>query len=531
MFRTYKFEGVSALTLSNTLRQGAKPNAGGPRRETHPAVCVVCGTNTTVPFIPRPNQAVYCPDCFRSQNRQEASAHPVSAEQEARLAAVFPDMTIMPTTRAALAEMEIKDPTPIQIATIPALLAGKDVIGQARTGSGKTLAFAIPIVEGADPSQRGVQALVLVPTRELAMQVAEVIRSLAKRRSLTVTLLYGGRSLIPESRVLRGGAQIVIGTPGRTLDHLRRGGLILKNLKMFVLDEADEMLDQGFQHDVEAILEATPVARQMALFSATLPTWVAKTAHKYLHNPESVAVDAGGAAPPEIEHKIYEIDKSHKIAALRTYLDKRTGPILIFGRTKHGVQKLATQLVDLGYPVDSLQGNLSQNARETVMRGFRSGKVPILVATNVAARGLDVKGIEQVINFDLPDSESHFTHRTGRTGRMGQQGEAITFITWEDGKKWREIERALGRKFPREIWPGSTSQLDRPGFGGGAAPRRNAGAFGPRRNAGGSASRGNAGGPGAPRSPSSANRGAWQRPGAPRPAPSRQDGNGRAPQR
>ena len=504
------------MTLSNTLRHGAKPNAGTPRRDTHPAVCITCGANTTVPFIPRPNQAVYCPDCFRSQNRQQASANPVSPEDQAHLAAIFPDMTLMATTRAALGEMGIKDPTPIQVATIPAMLAGKDVIGQARTGSGKTLAFAIPMVEGADPFRRGVQALVLVPTRELAIQVAEVVRGLAKRRSLTVTLLYGGRSLIPESKVLRGGAQIVIGTPGRTLDHLRRGGLILKNLKMFVLDEADEMLDQGFQHDVEAILEAAPVARQMALFSATIPDWVAKTAHKHLHNPEMVAVDADGTAPPEIEHKVFEIDKSHKIDALRTYLDKRSGPILIFGRTKHGVQKLATQLENLGYPVDSLQGNLSQNARETVMRGFRSGKVPILVATNVAARGLDIKGIEQVINFDLPDSESHFTHRTGRTGRMGQQGEAITFITWEDGKKWREIERALGRKFQREVWPGSTSQLDRPGPSGGSGPRRPAMT--------------NRGGSGAPRRPSSAN-GAWRRPGAPSRPAARPTGNGRAPQR
>ena len=448
------------MTSSTTLRRGAKSNASGPRRDAHPAVCMACGCNTTVPFIPRPNQAVYCPSCFRLQKRQNPSARQVNSVDHASHADVFPELTLLPTTRMVLSEMGIKDPTPIQVATIPAMLAGKDVIGQARTGSGKTLAFAIPMVEQADASRRGVQALVLVPTRELAIQVAEVVRGLAKRRSLSVTLLYGGRSLIPESKVLRSGAQIVIGTPGRTLDHLRRGGLILKNLNLFVLDEADEMLDQGFQHDVEAILDAAPVARQMALFSATLPGWVATTAHKHLHNPETVSVDSDGDAPPEIEHKIFEIDKSHKIGALRTYLDKRTGPILIFGRTKHGVKKLATQLEGLGYPVNALQGNLSQNAREEVMRGFRSGKVPILVATNVAARGLDIKGIEQVINYDLPDSESHFTHRTGRTGRMGQPGEAITFITWEDHKKWREIERALGRRFKRELWPGTTRQLD-----------------------------------------------------------------------
>ena len=514
------------MTSSTTLRRGAKSNAGAPSRESHPAVCTACGAKTTVPFIPRPNQAIYCQSCFRLQNRQNPGASMVDPVANARYADVFPDMTLMPTTRVALGEMGIKDPTPIQVATIPAMLAGKDVIGQARTGSGKTLAFAIPMVEGADPSRRGVQALVLVPTRELAIQVAEVVRSLAKRRALTVTLLYGGRSLIPESKILRGGAQIVIGTPGRTLDHLKRGGLILKNLKLFVLDEADEMLDQGFQHDVEAILEAAPVARQMALFSATLPGWVAKTAHKHLHDPQTVSVDSDGDVPPEIEHKIYEIDKSHKIGALRTLLDKRSGPILIFGRTKHGVKKLATQLEGFGYPVDALQGNLSQNAREQVMRSFRSGKVPILVATNVAARGLDVKGIEQVINFDLPDSELHFTHRTGRTGRMGEQGQAITFITWEDAKKWREIERALGRRFPREVWPGSTSQLDRPGPSDGSGSRRpataNRGGFsgGQRRPSPGNGNRnGNDGG-------------AWRRPGGPRPAARPAgDNRGRAPQR
>jgi superfamily II DNA/RNA helicase len=203
---------------------------------------------------------------------------------------------------------------------------------------------------------------------------------------------------------------------------------------------------------------------------------------------------------------------------LRTYLDKRTGPILIFGNTKHGVKKLATQLEGLGYPVDSLQGNLSQNAREQVMRGFRSGKVPILVATNVAARGLDIKGIEQVINFDLPDSGLHFTHRTGRTGRMGQQGEAITFITSADGKKWREIERALGRKFPREVWPGSTSQLDRPGPSG---------SFGGRRPA--MVNHGNAGGQRRPLPGSGS--GAWRRPSAPRRTVRPMgDDRGRAPQ-
>jgi ATP-dependent RNA helicase DeaD len=311
------------------------------------------------------------------------------------------------------------------------------------------------MIEQCEPSRQAVQALVLVPTRELAIQVASVTQELANRQQLTVMLLYGGRSLAPEVKALRGGAQVVIGTPGRTLDHIRRGSLVLKDLKVFVLDEADEMLDRGFAHDVEAILAATPRERQTALFSATMPVWVAKTAHKHLRDPQTVAVDADVQVPPEIEHIAYEIDKAQKLDALRTLLDRHGGPILVFGRTKHGVKKLAKQLAGFDYPVDALHGNLSQNARERVMERFRSGKVPILVATNVAARGLDIQGIDQVINFDLPDSELLFTHRTGRTGRMGRHGEAITFITPEDSKKWREIERALGRRFPLQAWPGS----------------------------------------------------------------------------
>ena len=379
----------------------------------------------------------------------------------------------MPTTRAALAEMGITAPTPIQKATIPDLQAGHDVIGQARTGSGKTLAFTIPMIERCEPSRRAVQALVLVPTRELAIQVAGIAQGLAKRRSLTVTLLYGGRSLGPETKALHSGTQVVIGTPGRTLDHIRRGSLVLRELKVFVLDEADEMLDRGFAHDVEAILAATPRERQTALFSATMPDWVAKTAHEHLRNPQTLAVDADVQAPPEIEHIAYEMDKGQKLEALRTLLDRNGGPIIVFGRTKHGVKKLATRLATLGYPVGALQGNLSQNARERVMEQFRSGKVPILVATNVAARGLDFQGIDQVINYDLPDSELLFTHRTGRTGRMGRHGEAITFITADDSKKWREIERALGRRIPRQAWPGTTnrSPQSKP-MGAGAQPHQ-----------------------------------------------------------
>ena len=366
------------------------------------------------------------------------------------LDSVFPGMALRAATRQAIARMGISGPTPIQEKSIPHLLEGRDLIGQARTGSGKTLAFAVPMVEKCDPSVRRIQALVLVPTRELAIQVAEVTEALASSRRLRVTLLYGGRSLVPERAALRNGAHIIIATPGRTLDHIRQGTLDLRSVRFMVLDEADEMLDRGFAHDVETILGETPSERQTALLSATMPDWVARTAAKHLDDPVTVEVDADLQSLPTVDHLVYNVQKSDKIEVLQDLLNQRSGaPVIVFGRTKHGVKRLAKQLDGMGFPVGALQGNLSQNARERVMKEFRSGDAPILVATNVAARGLDIEGIEQVINYDLPDTELLFTHRVGRTGRMGRSGEAVTFITPDEERKWREIERGLGRRFKR----------------------------------------------------------------------------------
>lgn len=354
--------------------------------------------------------------------------------------------------------MGIEVPTPIQSQAIPALLEGRDVIGQARTGSGKTLAFGIPIVERCDPNLRGVQALILTPTRELAIQVAGVLSQAAEARHLWVTLIYGGRPLPPEREELLNGAQIVVGTPGRVLDHLWNGNLPTQDLRILVLDEGDEMLDQGFAPDIERILSMMPRQRQTALFSATVPQWVTKMASSHLSNPVTVRVDVENGVPPEIEQVVYEVHPEAKFGALCTLLDLRgEDPILVFGRTKVGVERLARDLKRKGYPVAALQGNLDQGARERIMAGFRSGAVPILVATNVAARGLDVSGIEAVINYELPESAELFTHRAGRTGRMGREGVAITFVTPEDAYKFRQIERTLNGRLPRQPWPGSGS--------------------------------------------------------------------------
>jgi ATP-dependent RNA helicase DeaD len=370
----------------------------------------------------------------------------------------FSEYALRQASREALVEMGITTPTPIQTATLAPLLAGRDVIGQARTGSGKTLAFALPLLERVQREQAGqgpgVQALVLVPTRELAVQVAGVIQALAGPGGPRVVLVYGGRPHAGQAAALRNGARIVVGTPGRTLDHLRQRTLSLRAVRYLVLDEADEMLDRGFAPDVEQILSYAPRERQTALFSATLANWVQGIAAKHLRDPFTVRVDpAPEQAAPSVEQLVYEVPDGQKQAVLETLLDRRgDGSVVVFGRTKHGVKKLGTKLAAKGFPIAMLQGNLSQNARDRAMEAFRAGKAPILVATNVAARGIDVTSIEQVINYELPESAELFMHRTGRTGRMGRQGEAITLLSPSEAEQWRKLERDLGRKLPRRPW-------------------------------------------------------------------------------
>lgn len=356
----------------------------------------------------------------------------------------------------ALGDMEIVTPTPIQSEVLPLLLDGRDVIGQARTGSGKTLAFALPLVEVIDVRLKAVQALVLTPTRELAVQVASVVETLGQERGVKTLMISGGRAFGPQRDELRRGVHVVVGTPGRVLDLLNQGALWLDRVRFLVLDEADEMLDRGFAPDVERIIARTTPDRQTALFSATVPAWVKQTAHKHLHDAETVTITPEPGEVAQIEHLAFDIGSADKMEILQELLDQRgDGSIIVFGRTKHGVNKLARRLQASGYPVAALQGNLSQNARDRVMDDFRNGQVPILVATNVAARGLDVSHVEQVINIELPESPELLTHRIGRTGRMGRQGQAITLIGPEDTVKWRRLERGFTRPISRVPWRGA----------------------------------------------------------------------------
>lgn len=357
----------------------------------------------------------------------------------------FNDFQLQPTTHAVLANMEITEPTPIQAEAIPALLAGNDLVGQSATGSGKTLAYGIPLVERL-AKERVAQALVLVPTRELAVQVNSVLSKLAMSRRLTTALLVGGRSYSTQNSALRYGAQIIVGTPGRVKDHLDRGTLVLTKLRMCVLDEADQMLDIGFAPAIEEILATTPDTRQMALFSATIPDWIEKLQKKFLKNPVKISITLAMGEKSTIEQIAYQVPQEQKMAALCTLLHSTEGESsLIFGKTKFGVEKLGKQLSKLGFTVGTLHGNKSQHAREEVLTAFRHGKVQTLLATNVAARGLDIKNIYQVINYELPESSDLFTHRIGRTGRMGQQGKAITLLVPADLPKWRRMTRNLGQ--------------------------------------------------------------------------------------
>jgi ATP-dependent RNA helicase DeaD len=346
--------------------------------------------------------------------------------------------------------MDIHIPTPVQASSIPILLDGQDLIAQAQTGSGKTLAFGLPLMETCEARNREVQALILTPTRELGRQVADVLSALGKDTGISVSLLLGGQGYATQERQLKAGAQIVVGTPGRVLDHLKQRTLRLQSLRVLILDEADEMLDRGFAPDVNRIIAMTPKSRQTALFSATTPPWVQQTAARHLKDPQVVKSDPDDELEPDIDHLVMEVYREDKFDVLvRLLKDENEGTTLVFGRTKHGVRKLGQRLQRMGFNVVVLQGNLTQGQRDAAIARFRSGHVPVLVATNVAARGLDIPHIGRVINYELPETHELFTHRVGRTARMGRSGQAITMIGAADLAKWQSIEKGLGVRLPR----------------------------------------------------------------------------------
>jgi ATP-dependent RNA helicase RhlE len=337
---------------------------------------------------------------------------------------------------AALAARAIHVPVPIQVQAIPALLDGNDVVIQAPTGSGKTLAFLLPLLERLQPGRRTARGLVVAPTRELAIQINSVLRSVSHR--IRSALLYGGVGYGRQTSELRGHPEVVIGTPGRILDMVERGLLDLGAIEYLVLDEADEMLDAGFARDVEKIIGLTGKP-QTVLASATMPAWVSAMIHKHLDQPVHIRVEPEGEAT--LESGLLHVDSSQRLEVLDRLLSGHGGPVIVFGRTKHGVRKLATRLAAMGHSAGELQGNLSQNRRDATMEAFRRGRIRVLVATNVAARGIDVSGVQLVVNYELPETAQWLTHRLGRTARQGAIGRALTILTPEDESAWRKLRR------------------------------------------------------------------------------------------
>ncbi len=359
-----------------------------------------------------------------------------------------------PTLRA-LKDKGFEEPTEIQKLAIPRLLEeGTEIVGQAQTGTGKTAAFALPIIETIDPASTDVQALILVPTRELAGQVAEEIGSLRGERRLEVTPIYGGASMEAQLKKLKKGVQIVVGTPGRILDHIRRGSLKLENLRFMVLDEADEMLDMGFIDDIEQVLRAVPEKKRMLMFSATMPPEIMKLAESFMKNAEIIRTQKKESATLSADQIYYEVRESDKLEALTRIIDKESDFYgVVFCRTKLQCDEIGGKLRDRGYDAASLHGDLSQREREQILKKMKEHQISILVATDVAARGLDIQDLTHVINYSIPQDPEIYIHRVGRTGRAGKSGTAITFITPSEARKFSFIRKASRAEIRKEEIP------------------------------------------------------------------------------
>ena len=367
----------------------------------------------------------------------------------------FDSFNFDPRVAAGIQALGYTEPTPIQAQAIPAILEGHDVMGLAQTGTGKTAAFVLPILQRLlNGPRRHVRALIVTPTRELAEQIHDAIGELGRQTRLRSVTVYGGVSMYSQTQKLNGGVEIVVACPGRLLDHLKQGQINLSQLEVLVLDEADRMFDMGFLPEVRKIIKHVPAKRQTLFFSATMPEDVRQLARDVLGDPKRVQI--GETAPATtVSHAIYPVEPHLKTALLLELLHHTdTDSVLIFTRTKHRAKRLGEQLKKAGFDATSLQGNLSQNKREAALDGFRAGKFQIMVATDIAARGIDVLSISHVINYDVPDTAEAYIHRIGRTGRVAKTGDAFTLITREDTDMVRTIERILGDKIERRALPG-----------------------------------------------------------------------------
>ncbi|MFZ1462043.1 MAG: DEAD/DEAH box helicase [Ignavibacteria bacterium] len=367
----------------------------------------------------------------------------------------FDELNLSKEIQKAVEEMGFEEATPIQSEAIPAIMSGKDIIGQAQTGTGKTASFGIPLIEAIDKHSKNIQALVLCPTRELAIQVAEEMNNLLKYvKTVKVVPIYGGQSIDRQIKILKFGVQIVIATPGRLIDHINRGTLNLENVKMVVLDEADEMLDMGFRDDIEKILKTSPKERQTVMFSATMPRQIMDLSKKYLKNAEHIKVVHKELTVPNVNQYFFELKPNMKLDVLTRLIDIHDPKLsLVFCNTKRVVDELVSHLQARGYFAEGLHGDMKQMMRDRVMSKFRNGTLEILVATDVAARGIDVEEIDAVFNYDMPQDEEYYVHRIGRTARAGRAGQAFTFAVGKDFNKIKEIERYTKTKIVRQQIP------------------------------------------------------------------------------
>ncbi|MDJ0321423.1 DEAD/DEAH box helicase [Pseudarthrobacter sp. PS3-L1] len=415
----------------------------------------------------------------------------ISSEAPHEIAAqTFADFKVRADIVESLADAGITHPFPIQAMTLPVALSGHDIIGQAKTGTGKTLGFGIPALQrvvGRDdagfdklPVPGGPQALVIVPTRELAVQVANDLQTASAKRNARVATIYGGRAYEPQVEALTKGVEVVVGTPGRLIDLYKQKHLRLGNVKMVILDEADEMLDLGFLPDVETLIAGTPAVRQTLLFSATMPGPVIAMARRYMTQPTHIRAadpDDEGLTKRDIRQLIYRAHSMDKIEVVARILQARgRGRTIIFTKTKRTAAKVSEELVDRGFAAAAIHGDLGQGAREQALRAFRNNKVDVLVATDVAARGIDVDDVTHVINYQCVEDEKIYLHRVGRTGRAGNKGTAVTFVDWDDMPRWGLINKALGLSVPEPVETYSSSphlyaELDIPEGTKGRLPR------------------------------------------------------------
>jgi len=371
----------------------------------------------------------------------------------------FEDFLISKETLRSISKIGFEEPTPIQVAAIPLIKEGHDVIGQAQTGTGKTAAFGIPIV---DMQRKGRKpfAIILEPTRELAVQVAQELNKIGSGKNVQVFPVYGGKSIENQIRTLKMGVDVVVGTPGRVLDHIQRKTISLSEIRIVVLDEADEMLDMGFVEDIEAILKTTPAERQTLLFSATMPQPIIAISKKYMRSPEKIRINPKDVVVPEIKQVFYEVKDADKVNALTRLIDVEEPQLaIVFCHTKRDVDDVSMKLQQMGYNANALHGDFTQSHRDEVMEKFKKGTLDILVATDVAARGLDIKNVTHVFNYSIPQNPESYIHRIGRTGRAGKSGIAITLVTPREYRHLRLIERTAKTTIDKKKLPSSKEVL------------------------------------------------------------------------